>query len=125
MTVALAITADSLVMPEVLRLATQAGAEASEPEPLKLDGALNAGVTLEDIKTGAEVLALLFKVGSGALVFLGALRDYLRDKGSSVTVAVADAATGAMRGRLGAQTTANEIAVLAGQTPAIPPVGLG
>jgi hypothetical protein len=106
------ITGETTLMADITRLAKAEGARVSEPEPLNLDGALNAGLTLEEVRQGVEVLTVLFKAGIAGVAFLTALRAYLRGKLSSAKVTIGDG-SGQVRGQLDTSTTDDQIEELA------------
>jgi hypothetical protein len=106
------ITGETTLIADIARLATAEGAKVSEPEPLNLDGALNAGLTPEDIRQGVEVLTVLFQAGTGGIVFLTALRAFLRGKVPSAKVTIGDG-SGTVRGQLDTFTTDDQIEELA------------
>jgi hypothetical protein len=76
----------------------------SEPTPLDARRALNAGLSPEDIKTGLELVTLVFESGTALLLFLKAMRDEKRARKWTGTVVVSDAGSGESLGRIGAET---------------------
>jgi hypothetical protein len=69
-------------------------------KPMKLDAsqALNAGITMEDVKNVLEIIKIVFETGGACLIFLAAARDHLRESGGSVRVA--DAKSGKLLGEI-------------------------
>ena len=86
--------------------------EISEPSPLDSHGALNAGLTPEDIKTAFELVTVIFEAGVAFFTFLKAVREALPQDGA--TVAVAEARTGTPLGRIDTTTSDEDLARMAG-----------
>jgi hypothetical protein len=113
MPITISLVAEKPVMGKAVGFATQAGGKASVPEPESLDGALNAGITVEDARTALEVATLIFTFGKAALEFLKALRDHLRAEAPNAEAAVGNAADGMPVGVVRAGTDDAELAAIA------------
>ena len=109
MEIQLTLTAEPSVIGEAVGLAKGAGAEVSAPEAVSVPGALNAGISLEDLKTAIEVVTIILTTGKAAFEFLTAMRAYLRDRAPSATAALTDARSGRLAGRLRANSSDAEL----------------
>src|SRR5215467_8319020 len=82
--------------------------DMSEPSVLDASQALNAGLTPEDLKTGLEVINLIFVDGAALGAFLMALRTWMRSRLGAISVS--DAVSGKRIGRIDAVTEESTVA---------------
>jgi hypothetical protein len=113
MPIVISLVAEKAVIGRATSFATQAGGKASEPEAESLDGALNAGITVEDVRTALQIATLIFTFGKAALEFLKALRDHLRAEAPKSEAAVGNAADGVAAGVVRATTDDAELEAIA------------
>jgi hypothetical protein len=102
---AICLTATTDEMAAIIAIAqgAQGVEDVSEPSALDATKALNAGLTPEEVKAAIEFITVIFQSGTALLMFLKALREEMRARGSAV--AVAEAATGQPLGRIDAGTS--------------------
>jgi len=110
---AVTISGEGDVLAALAELAEAHGAEASERESLGTEGALNAGLTAQDVHTALEIVTLLFKAGTALFGFLTAARAYLRESNSTTALTLRDE-SGVVRGTLTATTSDAQVRALAG-----------
>ena len=108
----LCVVAAGDVMDQIVQSAKASGAETSLPQPIAMDGALNADLTFEEARDGLELSILVFKTGSAAARFLKEIRTYLAKAGSKRLVAVNGTTEGRVTGYVSANSTDGEIAEL-------------
>ena len=105
----LTLTAEQTVIGEAVSLAKGAGAEVSEPEAASVSGALNAGISFEDVKTVIEVVTIILTTGKAAFEFLKAMRQYLRERAPNSVAALNNAQNGSLAGRVRADSSDAEL----------------
>jgi len=115
MTIMISLVADKDLVGHAAVLAVQAGGEASAPEPESLQGALNAGITIEGVRAVLEVVTLAFAAGQAGIEFLKALRDYMRAEAPAAQAAIGNAADGTPAGVVRAATEDAELQRIASQ----------
>jgi hypothetical protein len=84
--------------------------DVSEPSALDASQALNAGLSLKDLKKALLVVTLMFTTGEEGLNFFEKLRDEFQARGGEI--AVSEPATGKVLGRVDAGTSNEGLARL-------------
>ena len=82
--------------------------DVSEPSTLDADRALNAAITLDEVKTVLEIVTAVFKSGAALIEFMKAVRETMRARRAAVVVS--DPLTGKRLGRIEADTSDETLA---------------